>query len=243
MKKKKYSCLAIIPARGNSKRIKNKNIINFLGKPIIFYSLDLIKEAKIFDKIHVSTDSKKIRGIVEKKNIKIDFLRSKKLADDKTGVLHVLKYVIDKYKSMNIYFDAAALIYPCSPLIKAKDLVNAYKIFKKNKLKFPILSVSEFNSPPERSLSIKKKFIKVDNIKKFKSRSQDIEKKFYDTGSFSIFPCNKIENIIENFRNNKPCYKFLPYFIERIRAIDINTYDDLNYAKLIYGLLKKKDLN
>ena len=67
MKKKKYSCLAIIPARGNSKRIKNKNIINFLGKPIIFYSLDLIKEAKIFDKVHVSTDSKKIRGIVEKK--------------------------------------------------------------------------------------------------------------------------------------------------------------------------------
>ena len=73
---------------------------------------------------------------------------------------------------------------------------------------------------------------------------EDIEKKFYDTGNFSIFPCNKIENIIENFKNNKPCYKFLPYFIERIRAIDINTYDDLNYAKLIYGLLKKKkDLN
>ena len=82
MKNKKYRCLAIVPARGNSKRIKNKNIIKFYGKPIISYSLNFIKKSKIFDKIHVSTDSIKIKKVVENNGIKIDFLRPKKLAYD-----------------------------------------------------------------------------------------------------------------------------------------------------------------
>ena len=237
MKKKRYKCLAVIPARGNSKRIKNKNIINFYGKPIISYSLNFIKKSKIFDKIHVSTDSIKIKKIAEKNGVKIDFLRPKELSDDKTGVLKVLKYVVDKYKSMNIHFDAVAIIYPCSPLIRHTDLIKAYKIFKKKNLKFPILSVSEFINPPEKSLNIKNKFIKVNDVKEFKNRSQDLQKKFYDTGNFSFFPCDKIDRVIKDFKKNRPFHNFLPYEIERMRSVDINTYEDLNYAKMLFSIL------
>ena len=157
--------VAIIPARGGSKRIKNKNVINFLGRPIISYTIDLLKKTGIFEKIHVSTDSKKICNIVEKNNLEIDFLRPKRLANDKVGVYYVLKYVVEKYKSMNINFKAEALVYPCSPLLRKKDILNSYKLLKKNKYQYPILSISEFLSTPERSLSLEKNnFIKVDNV-------------------------------------------------------------------------------
>ena len=134
--------IAIIPARSGSKRIKNKNIVNFFGKPIISYTINLLKKTGIFETIHVSTDSEKIRKIVEKNNLKIDFLRPKRLANDKIGVYYVLKYVIEKYESMNINFKAAVLVYPCSPLITKKDIIDSYNLLKKNKYQYPILSVS-----------------------------------------------------------------------------------------------------
>lgn len=172
--------IAIIPARSGSKRIKNKNIVNFFGKPIISYTINLLKKTGIFETIHVSTDSEKIRKIVEKNNLKIDFLRPKRLANDKIGVYYVLKYVIEKYESMNINFKAAVLVYPCSPLITKKDIIDSYNLLKKNKYQYPILSVSEFISAPERSLSLdKNNFITVDNVKKFRTRSQDLKKKFF----------------------------------------------------------------
>jgi len=231
--------VAIIPARGGSKRIKNKNIINFLGRPIISYTIDLLKKTGIFEKIHVSTDSKKICNIVEKNNLEIDFLRPKRLANDKVGVYYVLKYVVEKYKSMNINFKAAALVYPCSPLLRKKDILNSYKLLKKNKYQYPILSISEFLSAPERSLSLEKNnFIKVDNVKKFRARTQDLKKKYFDTGNLVFVPCNKIKQIVKN-QNNKPCHKFMPYLLEKKRAIDIDTYEDLRFAEMLYKIDNK----
>ena len=90
--------LLIIPARAGSKRIKNKNIKLFQNKPVIYYSLNQAKKSKLFKKIHVSTDSKKIKKIVEKLNYKVDFLRPKKLAGDKVSTESVLRYVVDKFQ-------------------------------------------------------------------------------------------------------------------------------------------------
>ena len=90
--------LLIIPARGNSKRIKNKNIKNFCGKPIIYYSLVNAKKSKLFDKIHVSTDSHKILRIVNKLGFKIDFLRSKKFSSDQMSNLRNLTISFNQQK-------------------------------------------------------------------------------------------------------------------------------------------------
>ena len=109
--------LLIIPARSGSKRIKNKNIRLFQKKPIIYFPLEEARKSKLFEKIHVSTDSKKIKKIVESLNFKVDFLRPKKLAGDKVSTEKVLRFVLREYEKMNLYFEEIWSITPCSPLI------------------------------------------------------------------------------------------------------------------------------
>ena len=86
--------IAIIPARANSKRIKNKNIINFFNKPIIYWPIQMAKKSKIFKRIFVSTDSKKISKISQKYGAEVPFLRPKKISNDKAGILEVVKHLI-----------------------------------------------------------------------------------------------------------------------------------------------------
>ena len=113
--------LLIIPARGGSKRIKNKNIKNFCGKPIIYYTIDLAKKTKLFHKIHVSTESKEILDCVKKKNILFDFLRTKKISGDKIPIFDVIDFVINKYKNSGFVFDEVWSISACAPLILSKE--------------------------------------------------------------------------------------------------------------------------
>ena len=97
--------LAIIPARAGSKRIKNKNIINFHHKPLILYSLFAARKSNLFNKIHVSTESQKIKKIVEANGFDIDFLRDKKLAGDNVSILDVMNFIVKKYKSKKSVLD------------------------------------------------------------------------------------------------------------------------------------------
>ena len=99
---KKFKRLMIVPARGGSKRIKNKNIKKFKGKPIIYHTLETILKSKLFDVIHISTDSLRIRKVVEKK-IKVDFLRPKNLANNTTPIYKVILYVINYYKKKSFF--------------------------------------------------------------------------------------------------------------------------------------------
>ena len=123
--------LAIIPARAGSKRIKNKNMKLFFGKPLIYYSIKAALDSKIFDKIHISSDSKKIINYGKKFKINSDFERPKYLSDDRTGIKKILEFVTKKYKSQNINFDEVWLIYATNPFINKKTIINCKKIFKK----------------------------------------------------------------------------------------------------------------
>jgi CMP-N-acetylneuraminic acid synthetase len=124
--------ICIIPARGGSKRIKNKNIIDFFGKPLISYSINVAIQSKLFDKIIVSTDSPKISNISKKYGAEVPFLRSKKLSNDFTGTNDVL---IDTVKRIAAY-DAKYVfcIYPTAPLITVDDLKKAFYRIKKKKI-------------------------------------------------------------------------------------------------------------
>ena len=99
----KFKRLAIIPARGGSKRIKNKNLVNFNGKPIISYTIENAKKSKLFDKIHVSTDSEKILNYLKKKKLLPEFKRPKTLSKDKVPISKILKYVVDRFKKKNLF--------------------------------------------------------------------------------------------------------------------------------------------
>ena len=221
--------LLIIPARIGSKRIIKKNIKLFLKKPIINYSIKTAKLTNLFDKIHISTDSKIIKKIDEKKKIKVDFLRSKDLSGDKVGLLDVFKFVIKKYKQLGFNFDEIWFLTPCSPLIEVKDLIKASIFFKKNRTK-AMLAVAENSPPIQWSFEIKTKNQLKPLFKNFlKYRSQDIPKTYYDTGTFGAFKSSVLDK--------KSLVKYSGFIIPKYKGIDIDTMDDWLLAEKIF---KKK---
>ena len=158
--------LLIIPARLGSRRIKDKNIKLFYGKPIIYYSINIAKKSKLFNTIHVSTESPKIKKIVEKFGLKIDFLRDKKLSNNFVGLIDVFRFVVKKYKVLNKKFDEVWFLSTCAPLLETKDLKKAAKKFYRGKIN-SLLAVGKYSPPIEWAMKIdmKKKLKPVYNKK------------------------------------------------------------------------------
>ena len=225
--------ICIIPARKNSKRIKNKNIIDFLGKPIISYAINVAKKSKIFKRIIVTTDCKKIKKIAEEYGAEVPFLRSKKLSDDYTNTIDVIIDTIRKISSENEKFHCC--IYPTSILTETKDLKKALKKIKNSHIE-TLIPVTDYNFSPYRSFKIdKKNSIKFLYDKFAKKRSQDLPELFHDTGSFYFF---RTSSLIKKKSIVKTKNSFLK--IDRIKTIDINDKQDLTIAKLKYKFLNNK---
>ena len=172
--------IAIIPARSGSKRLKDKNLKIFKKKPAIFWSINAAKKTKLFDKIIVTTDSKKIAKISKKCGAETPFLRKKKLSENSISTIEVIK---DAIKNLNIKEAKVCCIYPCAPLISSKDLVLSFKKLKKN-IDF-VFSVSTYSSDIYRSFSFfkKKNSIKIDNKKRFYLK-RNKKKIYHDAGQF-----------------------------------------------------------
>ena len=223
--------LAIIPARAGSKRILNKNIKYFCGKPMIHYILNTANESKLFNKIHVSTESSNVASVCEEIGITTDFLRPKELADDMTPIMPVLKYTLKKYLDMGEKFDEVWLLMACSPLVQSNDLIKASKVFlrRENKSK-SLIAVTEYPAPIEWAFeSDKHNNLTPVQPGAFLIRSQDIAPKFYDTGTFTIFPNDTVE-----VGENETDKNFISYILPRSSSIDIDTLDDWNFAEIIY---------
>lgn len=231
--------IAIIPARGGSKRIKNKNIIDFLGKPLIAYSLDAAKESGLFDKIHVSTDSEEIRTVVEELGYKVDFMRSSELADDHTGLFPVLKWVHEKYKNNGQFFEEICCIFPTAPLLQSKDLLEAFDLFHKNKNKNPLLVVAPYPVPVEWAFyRDENTFLTPRDPNSLTIRSQDIKPACYESGPFTIWHSS-------HFQSENPFTQeqFISFLIDKSQAVDIDDPEDLELAKALFlGRLSLKEL-
>ena len=182
--------ICVIPARANSQRIKNKNIVNFFGKPLIYYSITAAKKSNLFNRIIVSTDSKKIANIAIKFGAEVPFLRSKKLSNNFTHTTDVIRDCVKNISSETIPYHFC--IYPTSIFIKKKDLIDAFQKIKKTKSDF-LISVSEFNSSPYRALKlIGNNRIDFNSYKYANSRSQDLPLMLHDAGSFYIYKTNTL---------------------------------------------------
>ena len=214
--------ICIIPARKGSKRIKNKNIKSFFGKPIIFYSIKTSINSKIFNEVYVSTDSKKIQQISIKYGAKCDNLRKKKLASDKTKTFQVIK---DFYNKFNKPPEIVCCLYPASPFVKINHLKKAFNLLKKKKDLDLVIPVSEFNNNPLRSLVMNNKLIKPENLKYFNSNSNNLKKKYFDTGSFYMLRGKFIQNSKSFFPS-----KAYPMIIKKNGFIDLNDKDDWSLA-------------
>ena len=223
--------LAIIPARGGSKRIKNKNIKNFCGKPMLYYPITTLKKSKLFSKIHVSTDDEKIVDVVENLDLKVDFKRPSNLADDYTPIMPVLKYVVNRYKDSNLLFDEVWLIMACNPFLFFEDLISASILFQKKRSHSSLIAVTEYPAPIEWAFSLNKKSIlKPISPGKFLIRSQDIEKTYYDAGSFAIFTSDQIEKINQEGSD----LNHIGYVLTKGSTVDIDDNNDWALAEKLF---------
>ena len=226
--------IAIIPARKNSKRIVNKNIIEFDGKPIIYWTIDAALKSEIFDRIVVSTDCEKIAQISEDFGVKVPFLRSG-LADDFTPVSEVSISTLNQAKDYwNEDYEVVVQMMPNCPNRNKDDIKNAYNFFSDNNLDF-LLSCSKFHSSiPWWSFTLSKDNKPNYNFPKLlKSRSQDLDETYCNSGAIWIAKSSKLLKEKTFYGKNH-----FSYPINWSSALDIDTYDDLEIAKAARAISK-----
>lgn len=229
---KRLKNIAIIPARGGSKRIPRKNIKKFLGKPIIAYSIEAAISSNLFDEIMVSTDDDEIAAISEKYGAKVPFMRSKENADDYSNLANVLIEVIQEYLKHDIQIQNVCCILPTAPFVTSYRLIEGNEVFIQNKYDslFPIL---EFSYPVKRSL-VKKEdgTVKMAWPEHLDTRSQDLEPHFHDSGQYYYL---KTKSLLEN----KSIFTDNSGFIElsQLEVQDIDNPDDWKNAEIKYQIL------
>ena len=218
--------ICIIPARSGSKRLKNKNIKKFNGKPIISYAIKIAQSSGLFSKIVVSTNSKKISNIAKRYGAEVPFLRSKKLSDDFATTSEVLIDCIKRISSQENEFHFC--LYPTTTLISKKDLISAYKKIKKEKSNL-LMAITNFETSPYRALKLSNNKINFYFKKYAKYRTQDIPKLYRDSGSFYIF---KTASLLKDKGklDNKSTY----YHLDRNKADDIDNIKDFKLAELLF---------
>jgi pseudaminic acid cytidylyltransferase len=225
--------LAIIPARGGSKRILHKNIKNFLGKPIIAYSIELAKKSGLFDRIIVSTDCPKIAEVAKAYGAEVPFVRPAVLSDDYTSILtvvaHAVAWVIEQRNSPG----AVCCIQATAPLIQEKYLLQGLSLLNESDICYAF-SACEFSYPIFRSFKItSEQRIEMFFPEYYDKRSQDLEKSFHDAGQFYW---GEPEAFLEQRRvfASWSTPVILPHYLVQ----DIDTEDDWKRAELAYQWAK-----
>ena len=227
----KKKIIAIIPARGGSKRIKKKNIKSFFGKPVISYAIETAKKTKIFDKIIVSTNDINIAKISSKYGATVPFIRPNKISTDSSTLNQVIFHAIKKMKINNKNTFAICCIFPATPLMQSKDLKKSYNIFKSLKWEY-VFAAAKFSKPIERSFYLnKKKQLILKFPKKFKyiKQTQKYDQYYHDAGQF-YWGCATA------WLEEKPVFssETIPIFIPADRVQDIDTPEDWRRAEQMF---------
>lgn len=220
--------IAVITARGGSKRIPKKNIKEFCGKPILAYSIEAAVESGIFDEVMVSTDSREIADIAEKYGAKVPFMRSEETANDFATTNDVLREVFEEYKKQGNTFDVAVCIYPTAPFVTADKLKNAVALMKDSV--DAVTPVVKFSFPPQRAMLIRDGELDYQYPEYKNVRSQDLEPIYHDCGQFYVL---RPENILEG-RDN---LKVLPYVCSELEVQDIDNEEDWKLAEMKYKMM------
>jgi pseudaminic acid cytidylyltransferase len=231
------SRLAIIPARGGSKRIPDKNIREFCGRPMIGHILQTAANSKLFDTIHVSTESHRVADVVQSLGHRIDFFRPDELADDHTPLMPVLRYVAETYAASGRRYDEIWLLMACSPLIESDDLIGASEFFRFSGGQRSVMTVAQYPAPVEWAYRRNDDGLLVPlRPEMLAVRSQDINPTYFDTGSFCIYPASTV--LKSEGAGDYSAY--VGYLLPRQKAIDIDSEEDLQLAELIYFAARQK---
>ncbi len=226
--KKNFKILAIIPARENSKGLKNKNILNINGKPLIDYTINSAKKSKYISDIIGSTDSKKIAKIFRKNKILFPFYRPKKLAGNNSNIIDTLIFTLKKFEKIKrIKYDFICLLQPTSPLRKRNEIDNAIKKITQTNSD-SLISLCKLDEPhPFKLVQIKKDKIIFNKNKKNNINNRQQMPKFYmPSGNIYITKRDILLNN-KNFYGKKNTF----VLISQKNYININNLDDLEIAK------------
>lgn len=224
--------IAIIPARGGSKRIPRKNIKEFLGKPIIAYSIEAALESNAFDEVMVSTDDTEIAEIAKKYGANVPFFRSPEMSDDTAMTAPVLIEVLDEYKKLGHDFQYCCCIYPTAPFINSKKINEGMELLLKSGAD-SVLPVVKFSYPPQRCLIKRGDNVQMLHPENYNVRSQDLEPYYHDAGQFYCLKTLSLRNEIKLF-----CKNILPIILSECEVQDIDTTEDWKIAEMKYKLLK-----
>ncbi len=226
--------IAVIPARGGSKRIKKKNIKLFLGRPIISYSIKAAINSKIFDRVIVSTDCNKTMIVSKKYGAEILFQRPKSLSGDYVGTREVVSHAASWLNKNISKPKFICCLYPTAPLLNVSDLKKSYKIIKSNKWKY-VFSASKFSYPIQRAFYLDKlKKVRMFNSKNFNRRSQDLKSAYHDAGQFYW-------GSYESWQSKTPIFgkESTFHLVPKLRVQDIDDLEDWKIAEKLYKINKK----
>lgn len=230
MKKK---CLAVITARGGSKRIPRKNIKEFCGKPIIAYSIEAALQSGIFDEVMVSTDDIEIKEVAEKYGAKVPFMRSDETANDMAMTHEVVLEVLEKYKEQGIEFEYVCCIYPTAPFITAQKLRDSLKKLEEDKAD-TVLPIVAFSFPPQRCFVLREGKVAFKWPENRLVRSQDLEKYYHDSGQYYFMNVNRF---LET--HNLIMEHTMPIIVDEMEVQDIDNFEDWELAELKYQMSRK----
>lgn len=230
--------LAVIPARGGSKRIPRKNIHSFAGKPIIGYSIEVATECGLFDRVIVSTDDAEIAQVSQRFGAETPFLRPKELADDFTGTNAVVKHAIQWFGEHGSQVNYACCIYATAPFLQPRYLLEGFRKLRESGKSF-VFSVTSFSFPIQRALHLNA----AGEIEAFFpehkfARSQDLIQAYHDAAQFYWGTAQAFLDEVVTYSNNS-----LPIVLPRHLVQDIDKPEDWHHAELMYEVLKQVDIN
>ena len=226
--------LAVIPARGGSKRIPRKNIKLFGGKPMIAWSIEAAIQSGCFDRIIVSTDDAEIADIALTCGAEVPFVRPPELSDDHTATIPVVAHAIKWISQHFGPVEFACCLYATAPFIQSKDLRQGLKVLQQSDALYA-LTVTNFAAPIQRSFRItQQQRIEMFNPDQYNTRSQDLEEAYHDAGQFYW-------GRAEAWLSSTPLHSefAIPLLLPRHRVQDIDTMDDWIRAEMMFEIMNK----
>lgn len=224
--------VAIITARGGSKRIPKKNIKSFCGKPILCYSIEAALAANVFTEVMVSTDDDEIAEIAKSAGALVPFRRSTDTSNDYASTDDVIMEVLDSYEKLGKHFDTFCCIYPTAPFLTGEKLKQAMEMLETAD---SVLPVVPFSYPPQRGMTVEHGKVCRKYPEYAAARSQDLEKIYHDCGQF--YACRTapfIEARTTDLDN------MVPFYMTEMEVQDIDTPEDWEIAELKYTKMLKK---
>ena len=231
--------LAIIPARGGSKRIPKKNIRLFLGRPIIAYPIETALNSSLFDEVMVSTENEKIKELAIHFGGKVPFMRSDETAGDFSSTVDVLLEVVEEYEKQGRYFDNICCLYPTAPFVNLDVLSEALNLLENQKFDcvFPLV---KYNAPIQRALQIDDNKVSMLQPENIHSRTQDLKDAFYDAGQFYWLNTKALKEKKQLWTDNTGAVEVKPLNVQDIDSLDDWRLAEIKYKDLMFRNRKEE---